>query len=238
VSGIISVQGGLQVTNGTWIISGANSYTDSTKIITAKTLILGAAGVIPDNSPLSLSGILKTGATTGFSENMGTLTVLDNATIALGTGAHTLAFANSAAAIWTAAKTITITGWTGSLGQSATAGKIMVGTDANALTPAQLAQINFAGFGNGAMLLSTGELVPNALAGLSDIDLSSVTVSLLKDGNLNIIGLQEKVVVTIYNGNGMLVASKLMDGSDNTIVLNQKGFYILKVGSKTFKIVR
>ncbi len=238
VSGVVSVHGGLQIVNGTWTISGANTYTDSTKIIPAKTLILGAAGVIPDNSPLSLGGILKTGATVGFSEALGTLTVYDNSTIALGTGAHTLTFAKSAAAVWTAAKTVTITGWTGSVGQSGTAGKIMVGTDANALTPAQLAQINFAGFGTGAALLSTGELVPSTLAGINDIDLSSVTVSLLKDGNLNIIGLQEKVLVSIYNGNGMLISSKLMDSSDNTIVLNQKGFYIVKVGSKTFKVIR
>ena len=72
VSGAISVSGGLCVANGIWTISGANTYSDSTKISTGKTLILGAAGTIPDGSPLALSGTFKTGAIIGLSETLGT----------------------------------------------------------------------------------------------------------------------------------------------------------------------
>ncbi|MEI6052466.1 MAG: hypothetical protein WCQ44_07180 [Opitutaceae bacterium] len=238
VSGAISVSGGLCVTNGIWTISGANTYSDSTKINTGKTLILGASGTIPDGSPLALSGTLKTGATVGFSENIGTLVVTDNATIALASGVHTLAFANSAAAVWTAGKTITITGWTGSILQSGTSGKIMVGTDANGLTPSQLAQVNFSGFGNGAVLLSNGELVPSTLAGINDIDMSSIALSVLNDGNLSISGLQQTMRVNVYNTNGMLVASKMIDSTNTNILLIQKGMYLVTIGTKTFKIVR
>ncbi len=238
ISGAISVSGGLSVTNGIWTISGANTYSDSTKIFTGKTLILGAAGTIPDGSPLALSGIFKTGATVGFSENIGTLIITDNATIALGSGVHTLSFANSSSVLWTAAKTLTITGWSGTKGQSGTAGKIMVGSYSNSLTPTQLAQINFSGYGNGAMLLSSGELVPTTLAGINDIDMSSITLSVLNDGNLSIRGLQQTVNVNVYNTNGILVSSKFIDCTNTNILLIQKGMYLVTIGSKTFKVVR
>jgi hypothetical protein len=238
ISGAISVSGGLSVTNGIWTISGANTYSDSTKVSIGKTLILGATGAIPDGSPLALSGTFKTGASIGFSENIGTLIITDNANIALGTGVHTLTFANSSAATWTVAKTLTITGWAGTKGQSSTAGKIMVGSDANSLTPAQLAQINFSGYGNGAMLLSNGELVPSTLSGINDIDMSSVTLSFLNDGNLIIGGLQQPVKINVYNTNGMLVASKLIDSTKTDILLTQKGLYLVTIGTKTFKVIR
>jgi hypothetical protein len=238
ISGAISVSGGLSVTNGIWTISGANTYSDSTKISTGKSLILGATGAIPDVSPLALSGTFKTGATVGFSENIGTLILTDNATIALGTGVHNLAFANSSAATWTAAKTLTITGWTGTKGQSGTAGKIMVGSDANSLSPTQLAQINFSGYSNGAMLLSNGELVPSTLSGINDIDMSLVTLSVLNDGNLTIRGLKQPVKINVYNTNGILVASKLTDNTNTNILLAENGLYLVKIGTKTLKVIR
>ncbi len=238
ISGAISVSGGLSVTNGIWTISGANTYSDSTKVSIGKTLILGATGAIPDGSPLALSGTFKTGATIGFSENIGTLIITDNANIALGTGVHTLTFANSSAATWTAAKTLTITGWTGTKGQSGTTGKIMVGSDANSLTISQLAQINFSGYSNGAMLLSNGELVPSTLSGINDIDMSSITLSVLKDGNLSIRGLKQPVKINVYNTNGILVASKLTDNTNTNILLAENGLYLVKIGTKTLKVIR
>ena len=238
VSGAISVNGGLCVTNGIWTISGTNTYSDSTKINTGKTLILGAASTIPDGSPLALSGTIKTGVTIGFSETLGTLTMNDNATIALGTGVHTLTFTNSSAMAWIAAKTLSITGWTGTAGQSGTAGKIIVGTDTNGLTEEQLAQINFSGFGNGAMLLSNGELVPSTPAGINDIDMSSVTLSVLNDGNLSIGGLQQPVKINVYNTNGILFASKLTDSTNTNILLAKNGLYFVTIGTKTFKVIR
>jgi len=237
VSGAISVSGGLCVANGIWTISGANTYSDSTKISTGKTLILGAAGTIPDGSPLALSGTFKTGAIIGLSETLGTLTMNDNATIALGTGVHTLTFANSSAMAWMAAKTLSITGWTGTAGQSGTAGKIIVGTDTNGLTAEQLAQINFSGYSNGAMLLSNGELVPSTLSGINDIDMSSVTLSVLNEGNLSIRGLKQPVKINVYNTNGILVASKLTDSTNTNILLAKNGLYLVTIGTKTFKVI-
>ena len=237
VSGAISVSGGLCVANGIWTISGANTYSDSTKISTGKTLILGAAGTIPDGSPLALSGTFKTGAIIGLSETLGTLTMNDNATIALGTGVHTLTFANSSAMAWMAAKTLSITGWTGTAGQSGTAGKIIVGTDSNGLTAEQLAQINFSGYSNGAMLLSNGELVPSTLSGINDIDMSSVTLSVLNEGNLSIRGLKQPVKINVYNTNGILVASKLTDSTNTNILLAKNGLYLVTIGTKTFKVI-
>ena len=163
VSGAISVDGGLSLSNGTWTISGANSYTGATTINAAKILILGAAGTIPDGSGLALAGTLKTGATVGFSETIGTLTITDNATIALGTGVHTLTFADSHTVTWTTAKTLTITGWSFNTTTGATEGRIFVGATSAGLTSTQLAQINFTGFGTGAQILSTGEIIPASI---------------------------------------------------------------------------
>ena len=151
---------------GLQTISGANTYTGSTTI-TGGTLIIGAVGVIADASPVNLNGgSLSTGATAGFSETVGTLALTDNSTIALGTGVHSLTFADSHSISWTSGKTITITGWTGTAAASGTAGKVFVGIDATGLSVDQLAQISFAGY-TGAMILSTGEVVPasgNAVA--------------------------------------------------------------------------
>jgi len=177
---------------GTWTISGANSYTGATIVNTA-TLKLGASGVIPDASPLSLNGgTLSTGATTGFSETVGTLALTDNSTIALGTGVHSLTFADSHSISWTSGKTITITGWTGTAATSGTAGKVFIGTDANALTNAQLSQIRFEGF-QGAMLLSTGELVP-----LSNLVVTSIV-------NASVLGLNANSVVTVNSGGELTI---------------------------------
>lgn len=243
VSGAISVDGGLWVNNGIWTILGVNTYSGSTTINPAKTLILGASGVIPDGSGLIFpagTGVatFKTGTTVGYSETLGTLTMNESATIALGTGVHTLAFANSSAVAWTSGKTLTITGWTGSRGESGTSGKIFVGADNTGFTAEQLAQINFSGYGNGAILLSNGELVPSTLSGINDIDMSLVKLSILDDGNLTIGGLQQTVNVKVYNTNGLLVASKLTDSSNTSILLNQQGIYLVKIGTKTFKVIR
>jgi len=106
-------------------------------------------------------GTFRTGASTGYAETVGTLTLTDNSTIILGTGAHTLTFAASGGVAWTSAKTLTIFGWTGTQGVSGTAGKIFFGTS-TPLTPTQLAQIQFPGYAKGATQLETGEIVPTS----------------------------------------------------------------------------
>jgi autotransporter-associated beta strand protein len=167
VSGVISdggASGGLAITktsSGTWTFSGSNSYTGGTTI-TAGAVTFGAAGVLADAGAITLSGgTLKSGATTGFTETVGTLTLSDNSTIALGTGSHTLTFAASNGVSWTSGKKLTITGWAGGFnGTPGTAGRIFVGSSSSGLTANQLAQIVFS---NGtsnypATILSTGEV--------------------------------------------------------------------------------
>jgi hypothetical protein len=230
------------VSAGNWTISGANTYTGSTSVTTAgKTLTLGASEVIPNGSAVILNNAtLQTGATTGFSETAGTLQlVTNNATIALGTGVHTMAFANSSAMAWTAAKILTITGWTGSAAEGSTAGKLFVGTDNTGLTSAQLAQITFTGHTAGAKILSTGEIIPSDIStGLDNNGLQTVIVSVDQNGALFIKGLQTAAKLNVYNTNGMLIVSKLINNTDTPIILNQKGMYIVKLNDKVFKVIR
>ena len=169
LNGIISGTSSSIILNATalgyLVFGGANTYNGGTTI-TAGTLVLGATGVLVDAGTVTLNGgTLKTGATVGFSETAGTLNLSDNSTIALGSGIHSLNFAASNEVSWTSGKILTITGWTGTFveGSSGTAGKIFVGSDATGLTSSQLDQIKFTigSVDYSAMMLSTGEIVPN-----------------------------------------------------------------------------
>jgi autotransporter-associated beta strand protein len=143
----------------------AKTYTGST-IVNSGVLRLAAANQIANVSNLQLNGgTFSTGATTAFSETLGQLQLTGNSIIALGTGISTLRFAASNGAVWTVGTTLTITGWRGEC-----FGRIFVGTSSTDLTPAQLAQITFVGYGPGATLSTSGELLPNGYsAPLADI---------------------------------------------------------------------
>ncbi len=147
---------------GSTKLSGANTYTGGT-ILNGDSLILGAAGVLANTGTITLNGgTFATGTvgTAGFTETVGTLTLNNNANIGLGTGNHSLIFANSSAVTWASGVTLTINGWTGTAGTTGTAGKIYFGTSTAGLTSAQLAQISFTGYNPGAQILTSGEIVP------------------------------------------------------------------------------
>src|SRR6266496_3570460 len=149
--------------SGTLTLSGNNTYTGTTTV-NAGTLQLGTANVLSNSSNFNLNGgTFRTGATSGFSETVGTLDLSANSTIALGTGSHTLTFAASNGVSWTGGTRLTITGWTGGYnGTSGTAGKIFVGANSGGLLSGQLAQIQFfdGSINWPAKILSNGEVVP------------------------------------------------------------------------------
>ena len=145
---------------GTVTLTQANTYTLGTNLQSG-VLQLGVANAIPSTGTVTFAGgELSSGASTGYSDAMGSATLTANSTIALGTGSHQLTFADSHSNSWTSGKTLTITGWTGTAGSSGTAGQIFFGSGTGTLTSGQLAQISFSGFAAGASILSTGELVP------------------------------------------------------------------------------
>ena len=155
--------------------AAAATYSGDTKI-TAGTLQLGLANMLPNSSKLVLNGgTFSTGATAGFAETVGTLQLTENSTILLGTGSHNLNFSASNLTAWTAGKTLTITGWTGTA-SGGTAGRIYVGSSSSGLTQSQLDAINFTGQQPGAQIISgTGEIVPNF----------TVTITSTQSGNWN-----------------------------------------------------
>jgi hypothetical protein len=95
-------------------------------------------------------------------------------------------FANSSSANWVTGKTLTINGWSGTTGSAGTAGRIFVGNNSSALTSTQLSQINFAGYPNsGAIILSTGEIVPNTSSGNINVSITALLQGLyLGNGTL------------------------------------------------------
>src|SRR5882762_6406628 len=168
---------------GALTLSGANTYTGTTTI-SAATLRLGASGALADTSNMILNGgTFSTGATTGFTETVGTLALTDHSVIALGTGSHTLTFAASSGVTWTAGKKLVITGWIGAYdGTSGTSGQIFVGSDSSGLTASQLAQISFYDGTNSfpALILSSGEVVPGP--GPTAVKLTKFNAASFSDG--------------------------------------------------------
>ena len=145
---------------GNLTLTASNAFTGGLTLTDGK-IILGIGNIIPDVEAMTFNGgTFSTGATTGFSETVGTLNLTENSIIALGTGGHLLNFSNSSSISWTAGKTLTINGWAGIAGNSGTSGQVFLGTDATGLTAGQLAQITFTGFNPGALILNTGEVVP------------------------------------------------------------------------------
>lgn len=174
-------------TAGTVTLSGSNGYTGATlvsggalilgnsagpaihqssgiTVTNSSQLVLGASNQIGDGVALTLGGgtFLTGGSTTGYAEDLGTLTLSASSTIDLGSNTTTrnLVFDASNGITWTSGQTLIITNWQGTT-NGGTYGRIYFGSNSNGLTSGQLAQINFniGGTLYGAKILSTGELV-------------------------------------------------------------------------------
>jgi autotransporter-associated beta strand protein len=149
--------------SGTLLLSAANTYTGTTTV-SGGVMQYGIANALSTGNVVLSSGTISTGATSGYTDAVGTLSLTNTSTIALGTGNHSISFANSSAAAWTASRYLFITGWTGTRGDASTgtAGKVFFGNSSAGLTATQLSKIFFSIGGNNytAQILSTGEVKP------------------------------------------------------------------------------
>lgn len=148
----ISGEGGFaQVGSGNTVFMLANVYTGPTTVA-AGTLTLGASGVLPDTSAVSI-GAATLDTSDGVAEDAGTLATTGAAIINLGIGA-TIAFADSSALEldWTGTLNIT--------GDFVPGSSIRFGTTSSALSAGQLATISVNGSGAGTYSLNaSGYLV-------------------------------------------------------------------------------
>lgn len=171
ISSILSTGAGslTKTGSGKWTLTGANSYSGTTSVQQGG-LVLGAAGVIANNSAITFAGgTFQTGAAIGYTDTVGAMILSANSTLALGTGSHRLVF--TSAGTFSFGKTLTITGWQGAYnGTGGTAGKVFVGSTA-ILTSTQLSQIKFFDGTNNyaAGQLSTGEVVPLGVQGCNNL---------------------------------------------------------------------
>lgn len=133
---------------GNTVLMLANTYIGPTTL-EAGTLTLGAAGVLPDASEVSIGN--ATLASGSFSESGGRLVITGAATINLATGAA-LTFGNSSAVDWTGG-ILAITG------NFVSGLSLRFGTDGSGLTPSQLALITINGNAAHLALDGSGYLI-------------------------------------------------------------------------------
>jgi autotransporter-associated beta strand protein len=151
------------VDGGTTVFSNQMTYNGPTIITNGGTLVLGADNAMPAGSDLILGGgtflvgVMNYNADATLS--MGTLTLTASSTIDLGgfgtSGDRNLVFADSSNITWSG--TLTITNWQGVARTQSDVTKLLFGT--GGLDSGQLAQIQFAGYEQGSVLVG-GELAP------------------------------------------------------------------------------
>lgn len=167
-SGVISSTGAL-VKNGagTLTLSGANTYTGNTTINTG-VLQFGVTNALGTTDVTINDATLSTGSGAGYSSTVGTLTITGDNVIDLGTGNHTLSFANSSGETWSS--TIQVQGWTDTdkydgTAAGATFPKLFIGSDASGTSGSQISKISFLNpntFIFTSVHLGTGEVVPTS----------------------------------------------------------------------------
>jgi len=137
--------------SGTLVFNTAATYTGGTTL-SAGTLRLGAADVLPNSGTFTFAGGILAG--NNFGDSIGPLSLTANSTLNLSAGGATpsLTFASAS---WTAG-TLTINNWTGT-GSGGTDDKIFITADPGSTF---LSNIQFTGFAAGATWLGTGEIVP------------------------------------------------------------------------------
>jgi MYXO-CTERM domain-containing protein len=125
--------------------------------VSAGTLVIATTNALQFTPALALNGsaTFSSGTSTGFTTAAGNLSVSGTPTIALGTGSHTLTFGSFTDSGLTS---LTITGWQGTAGSTGTAGHLLFSAPSG--LAGSLSKITFAGYGNGAEVLPSGELVP------------------------------------------------------------------------------
>ena len=162
--------GSTTVKSGTLISSGV-MQTSSLLLEGGTFRTTGSANRLAQNPNVTLAGGTFNPRT---NETVGTLTLTANSTINLSNNNPTLNFAASNAITWTAGATLNIIGWTGTPNQSGSGPRLFFGNSNGGLTPEQLAQISFGGDFVGAVLLSSGEIVP---ASALPVTMTSFTAS-------------------------------------------------------------
>jgi autotransporter-associated beta strand protein len=153
------------VDGGTTVFSNVMTYNGPTIITNGGTLVLAVDDAMPSGSDLILGGgtflVDVENYNADSSLSMGTLTLSENSTIDFGdfgtSGDRILKFANSSAINWNTNAVLTITNWQGVAATQSDVTKLLFGT--GGLDSDQLAQIQFAGYEQGAALVG-GELAP------------------------------------------------------------------------------
>jgi filamentous hemagglutinin len=147
---------------GTYTLSGGKLVTPELFLSGTLTITNGAGAATLSAGTVDLAGSLQLWGTT---QTLGTAVLSGNAQILFGSGANSLTFGPSAQATWNPGAYLSVLGWNGSTNGNGT-DRLVFGTNATALTPAQVRQIVFVdpnGFVPGdffAQVLPTGEVVP------------------------------------------------------------------------------
>jgi hypothetical protein len=213
----LSQAANVTIDNPTTVTLGAAVNATGAITLAQGALVLGAADLVGNSTNIVIgNGTLRSGTTVGFSDTMGSLTVTGSGGIALGTGSHTLTFANSSANDWQGGS-LYITGWTGTEGASGTNGRIMVGV--GGLTVQQRAAVNFDGQSAGSTILPTGELVPSLPAVLA---LSNGAA----DHGTSCVGIAAAPISYTLTNTGGLASDLVISSNDPQFVVSDAAEFI------------